>query len=123
VIASRGGVPDRLATKVSILPPNLESYLFLGHPFAERFSMLLGNLGRFAAGEAQIFAYYGAERLVHDLTLSPRAHVEVMLEPEREGRPLERVELKAVFRLTGYVVGRTAGGDLALFDHLFPYLK
>src|SRR5574337_958247 len=87
VTASRGGVPDRLATKVSILP-NFESYLFLGRPFGERFSVLLGNLGRFAAAEAQIFSYYGAERLIHDLTLSPRAHVEVMLEPEREGRRL-----------------------------------
>lgn len=123
VTASRGGVPDRLATRVHILP-NFESYLFLGRPFAERFSVLLGNLARFAPGEAQVSAYYGDERVVRDVTLGPRAHVELALQPEREGRLLERVELKAVFRLTSYVVGRrAAGGDLVLFDHLFTYFK
>lgn len=122
VTASRGGVPDRLATTVSILP-NFESYLFLSRPFAERFSVLLGNLGRFVAGDAQVVAWYGGERVVQDVTLNPRAHAEVMLELEREGRRLERVELKAVFRLAGYMVGRTVGGDLVLFDHLFTYDK
>jgi hypothetical protein len=122
VTASRGGVPDRLAELVHILP-NFESYLFLRRPVAERFSIVLGNLGRFAPGEAQVFAYYGPERVVQSVTLDPRAHVELPFEPEREGRRLERVELKAVFRLSSYMVGRRAdSGDLVLFDHLFPYL-
>jgi hypothetical protein len=120
VTASRGGVPDRLAGKVHILP-NFESYLFLGRPVTESFSVLLGNLGRFAPDDAQVVAFYGTERVVQEMTLLPRAHVEVKLAPEREGRRLERVELKAVFRLTSYVAGRTAGGDLVLFDHLFTY--
>ncbi len=122
VTASRGGVPDRLASAVHI-HPNFESYVFRRRPFAERFSVLLGNLGRFAPGEAELIAYYDGERVVRDVTLAPRAHVELALEPERQGRRLERVELKAVFRLTSYMVGRDAGGDLVLFDHLFPYLK
>jgi hypothetical protein len=122
VTASRGGVPDRLAGKVHI-QPNFESYLFLDRPVAERFAVLLGNLGRFVPGEAQISTHYGDERVVRELTLDPRAHVEVPLEPERQGRRLERVELKAVFRLTSYMVGRRLDGDLVLFDHLFPYLK
>jgi len=32
--------------------------------------------------------------------------------------------VKALFRLTSYVVGRRdAGGELLLFDHLFTYFK
>jgi hypothetical protein len=34
------------------------------------------------------------------------------------------VEVKALFRLASYVVGRRAeGGELVLFDHLFTYFK
>jgi len=34
------------------------------------------------------------------------------------------VEVKALFRLASYVVGRRAdSGDLVLFDHLFTYIK
>jgi hypothetical protein len=34
------------------------------------------------------------------------------------------VEVKALFRLLSYVVGRRAGsGDVVLFDHLFTYAK
>lgn len=120
VTASRGGVPDRMATQVHILP-HFESYLFLDRPVNERFSVLLGNLGHFAPGAAQLFAYYGDERIVRDVTLAPRAHVELPLEPERNGRRLDRLELKAVFRLSGYIVGRRDDGDLVLFDHLFAY--
>lgn len=40
-----------------------------------------------------------------------------------DGARLKRVELKSVFRLTSYVLGRrSARGDLVLFDHLFTYL-
>jgi hypothetical protein len=122
VTASRGGVPDRLAGRVHI-QPHFESYLFLERGVADRVSVLLANLGRFVPGEAQISSYYGSERVVRDVSLDPRAHVEVPLEPERGGRRLERVELKSAFRLSSYVVGRRATGDLVLFDHLFPYLK
>jgi hypothetical protein len=121
VTPSRGGVPDRHATKVSILP-NFESYLFLRRPLAERFSVFLANLGRFAPGEAQLSAFYGDERVVQDVHLAPRAHVELPLEASRGGRLLGRVELKAVFRLAGYMVGRRVPeGDIVLFDHLFAY--
>ena len=55
--------------------------------------------------------------------LAPKAHTEVTLEPERDGHRLRRVELKALFRMASYVVGRRAGGELVLFDHLFTYFK
>jgi len=48
----------------------------------------------------------------------------VTLAAEHEGEPLARVEVKALFRLLSYVVGRRADtGDLVLFDHLFTYAK
>lgn len=121
VNAVLGGVPDRLeATGMN----NFETYLFLRRRFAERFAVALGNPSRFSPTEAQVFTYYGPARLARKVALDPKAHVEVPLSPEHEGRPLDRVEVKALFRLASYVVGRHAGsGDLALFDHMFTYFK
>jgi hypothetical protein len=114
-----GGVPDRIgATGLN----NFETYLFLPRGPRERHSVLLGNPSRFAAGEAQVATYYARSRHVHEVRLDPKAHLEVALEPEREGARLERVEIKAVFKLASYVVGRRAPSDeLVLFDHLFSY--
>jgi hypothetical protein len=121
VNAVLGGVPDRIgATNIN----NFETYLFRHGPFAERYSVLLGCLSRFAPVEAQVFAYYGGERTVREVSLEPRAHVEVELPAEQGGQRLSRVELKALFRLATYVVGRRAEtGELVLFDHLFTYFK
>ena len=44
------------------------------------------------------------------------------LAAEHAGEHLQRVEIKALFRLASYVVGRRAdSGELVLFDHLFSY--
>jgi hypothetical protein len=121
VNAALGGVPDRVgATGLN----NFETYLFRGERFAERYSILVGNLSRFSVAQAQVFAYYGPGRVVHEVTLPPKAHAEVETAPERDGRGLDRVEVKAMFRLASYVAGRRAGrGDLVLFDHLFTYFR
>jgi hypothetical protein len=121
VNAVLGGVPDHIgATGIN----NMETYLFRGSAFAERYSILLGNLSRFAGAEAQLFAYYGAERVAREVALAPKAHTEVEIAAEREGRPLTRVDIKALFKLASYVVARHAQrGDLLLFDHLFTYFK
>jgi hypothetical protein len=121
VNAVLGGVPDRIgATSLN----NFETYLFLPRGRGERHSVLLGNPSRFAPGEAQVTAYYGGARHLREVRLGPKAHVEVTLEPEREGARLERVEIKAVFKLASYVVGRRMpSAELALFDHLFTYFK
>jgi len=121
VNATLGGVPDRIGATG---PNNFETYLFRRRGFAERYSLILGNLSRFASAQAEVFTYYDGRREAHELALGPKAHAEVPLASEREGRRLERVELKAVFRLASYVAGRRAGSDdLVLFDHLFTYFK
>lgn len=119
--AALGGVPNRVgATHIN----NFETYVFRQAPFAERYSLLLGCLARFVPVQAQVFAYYGAQRIAEDVTLAPKCHTEVPLAAEHRGEPLARVEVKALFRLLSYVVGRRAGtGDLVLFDHLFTYAK
>jgi hypothetical protein len=119
VNAVLGGVPDRIgATGLN----NFETYLFLGRGGAERHSVLLGNLSRFAPSTVEVFTYYRGARHTREVTLGPKAHLEVTLDPERDGARLERVEVKAVFRLASYVVGRRAdSGELVLFDHLFTY--
>jgi hypothetical protein len=116
-----GGVPDHIgATGIN----NMETYLFRGSAFAERYSILLGNLSRFSGAEAQLFAYYGAERVANEVALAPKAHTEVEVAAESDGRPLTRVDIKALFKLATYVVGRHAQrGDLLLFDHLFTYFR
>ena len=121
VNAVLGGVPDRIgATNIN----NFETYVFRRQPLGARFSVVLGNLARFATAEAQLFAYYGSERVARDVTLGPKAHVLVEVASEREGRRLQRVEVKALFRLASYVVGRRVdSGDIVLFDHLFTYIK
>jgi hypothetical protein len=121
VNAVLGGVPDRIgATGMN----NFETYLFRRRPFVERYAVLLGNPSRYSPAEAQVFTYYGATRLTERVSLGPKAHAEVALAPEHEGVRLGRVEVKALFRLASYVVGRHAtNGDLLLFDHLFTYFK
>jgi hypothetical protein len=121
VNAVLGGVPDRIgATGMN----NFETYLFLRHGTGERHhSVLLGNPSRFVPGEAQVTTYYRGARHSRDVTLAPKAHVEVTLDPERGGARLERVEVKALFRLASYVAGRTSSGELVLFDHLFTYFR
>jgi hypothetical protein len=118
---STGGVPDRVGATG---PNNFGTYLFRGQSFAERYSVLLGNVARFAVAQVQVFAYYGLERLARNVTLEPKAHADAEIAPEQDGRWLERVEVKPLFRLASYVVGRHAqAGDLVLFDHLFTYFK
>ena len=121
VNAVLGGVPDRIGTtRIN----NFETYLFRSVPFAERYSVLLGNLSRFTSARARAFTYYDGARVVHDVALGPKAHAEIDLSRERDGAPLGRVEVKAPFRLATYVLGRHSGsGDLVLFDHLFTYFK
>jgi len=121
VNAGLGGVPDRIgATNLN----NFETYVFRRRPLAERYSLLLGCLSRWAPVEATVTAHYGQARLTREVRLAPRAHVEVPLAAEHAGERLARVELKALFRLVAYVVGRAeAGGELVLFDHLFTYFK
>jgi len=121
VNAVLGGVPDRIgATNIN----NFETYMFRRRSFAARYSLLLGNLARFAAAEAQVATYYGGQRVLVEAMLAPKSHCEIDLPSERTGLPLERVEVKALFRLASYVVGRRADtGDLVLFDHLFTYIK
>jgi hypothetical protein len=116
-----GGVPDRIgATNIN----NFETYLFRRPPFAERYSLLLGSASRFAPVEAQVFAYYERDRTTQEVRLGPKAHVEVALPAERDGQRLTRDELKSLFRLASYVVGRHAEtGDLVLFDHRFTSFK
>ena len=121
VNAVLGGVPDRVgATNIN----NFETYVFRQRPSAARYSILLGNLARFATAEAQVTAYYGSRRGPVEVALAPKSHREIDLPSDREGHRLERVEVKALFRLASYVVGRRAdSGDLVLFDHLFTYIK
>jgi len=121
VNATLGGVPDRIG---AVALNNFESYLFLERAQSERYALALGNLSRFAAAEAEVITYYDGARHVAPLRLPPKHHAEVALASERDGARLRRVELKALFRLTSYVVGRrAAAGELVLFDHLFTYFK
>jgi hypothetical protein len=119
VNAVLGGVPDRIgATGIN----NFETYLFRRQ--GGRHSLVLGNVSRFSTAKAQLFSYYGDTRVAQDVALEPKTHTEIPLVPERNGQHLGRVELKALFRLASYVVGRRAqGGELVLFDHLFTYFK
>ena len=119
--ATLGGVPDRIG---AVALNNFESYLFLDRPLAERYGLALGNVSRFATAEAQVITHYDGARHVEEVRLAPKAHGEVALAPERDGQRLRRVELKALFRLASYVVGRRRrDDDLVLFDHLFTYFK
>jgi hypothetical protein len=118
VNATLGGVPDRIG---AVALNNFESYLFLDRPTRGQYALAIGNLSRFAAADAEVVSYHGRTRHVAHVHLAPKAHAEVPLAPERDGQRLGRVELKALFRLTSYVVGRRAGGELVLFDHLFTY--
>jgi len=119
--ATLGGVPDRIG---AVALNNFETYLFLDRPLTERYALALGNLSRFATAEAQVITYYDGARHTEDVRLPPKAHAEIALAAARDGARLRRVELKALFRLTSYVVGRRPqGGELVLFDHLFTYFK
>ena len=114
-------MPDRIgAPRLN----NFETYLFRAQRFAERYSLLLGNVARFATAEARVSCYYTTTRTGATVTLAPKQHAEVALAPEHAGERLVRVEVKAMFRLATYVVGRRArSGSFVLFDHLFTYFK
>jgi hypothetical protein len=114
-----GGVPDRIGAAGL---NNFETYIFRSRPSTERYSVLLGNPARFSTAEAEVTLHYERDREIRRVTLGPKVHAEVDLPAEREGQRLRRVEVKGLFRLATYVVGRRAdGGDLVLFDHLFRY--
>lgn len=121
VNATLGGVPDRIgATGIN----NFETYLFRTCDVAGRHSLMLGNVSHFSPAKAQVFTYYGETRLAREVVLEPKVHQEVLLDGERDGQRLARVEVKALFRLASYVVGRHPdGGERVLFDHLFTYFK
>lgn len=116
-----GGFPRGLeATRMN----NFETYLFLRRPLAERYALILGNASRFASAQAEVIVYYRGDRAVQNIVIAPKAHVEVPLPSEQEGCRIDRVELKSLFRLANYVVGRHAAtGELVLFDHLFTYFR
>ena len=121
VNATLGGVPDRVGTTRF---NHFETYLFLQRGPAQRATLLIGNLSRFAAARADVTSFYGPERSEQAVELPPKAHAEVALAAELSGHRLGRVDLKAPFRLTSYVAGRdSVSGDLVLFDHLFTYFK
>jgi hypothetical protein len=121
VNATMGGVPDRIGTTRF---NHFETYLFLQRPLRQRSALMLGNPSRFATARAEVAAYYDVDRVEQAVELPPKAHAEVPLAAEHAGGRLRRVDLKAPFRLTSYVVGRDGiSGDLVLFDHLFSYFK
>jgi hypothetical protein len=116
-----GGVPDRIgATSAN----NFETYLFLQRSVAERYSLLLGNVSRWAPAEVRVFGYYGRSRRSWGVKLGPGEHAEFPLPGEQDRVRLQRVEVKTLFRLATYVVGRRLdSGELVLLDHLFSYFK
>ncbi len=119
VNAVLGGVPERIG---AVGLNNFETYVFRAGAFAERYAVLLGNVARFSTAEAEVILHYERDRETRAVTLGPKAHAEVELPAEHAGQRLRRVEVKGLFRLASYVVGRRArGGDLVLFDHLFRY--
>lgn len=121
VNATMGGVPARIGTTRL---NHFETYLFPQRALGQRSALMLGNPSRFATARAEVTTFYGAGRAEQAVDLPPKAHIEVPLAAERAGGRLSRVELKAPFRLTSYVVGRdAASGALVLFDHLFTYFK
>ena len=121
VNAVLGGVPDRIgATGMN----NFETYLFRQQALPARHAVLVANLSRFTTAEVQVTAYYGRSKVLERATLPPKLHAELPLPAERDGQPLERVEIKAPFRMATYVIGRQGqSGDLVLFDHLFTYFR
>lgn len=121
VNATLGGVPDRIGT---IRFNHFETYLFLSRHLGQRLALMLGNPSRLAGARAEVTTYYDAVSVEQSVDLPPKAHAEVPLAAEHAGGRLRRVDLKASFRLTSYVVGRDGtSGDLVLFDHLFTYFK
>jgi hypothetical protein len=121
VNAVLGGLPDRVENpKIN----NFETYLFLRDPRGTRFSLLLGNAARLATAEAQVVVHAGGERASREVRLAPKGHCELPLAALAGGRPLERVDVKASFRLASYLVGRhPVHDDLVVFDHLFTYAR
>lgn len=122
VNAGLGGVPDRIDnTRIN----NFETYVFKRHSAGQAYSVMVGNLSRFATADAQLVAYHGAGRRTSvAVTLGPKQHAEVPLPAEAEGERLARVEVKTPFRLASYVVGReTRSGTRVLFDHMYTYFR
>src|SRR5438445_11221925 len=74
VNAVLGGVPDRIgAARLN----NFETYVFRASPFAERYSVLLGNVARFSPAEPEVTLYYERDRETRTVTLGPKTHVEL----------------------------------------------
>src|SRR4030095_7849034 len=122
VNAALGGVPDRIDnTRIN----NFETYVFKRHPAEETYSVMVGNLSRFATADAQLVVYHGvSQRTSVAVTLGPKQHAEVPLPADAEGERLARVEMKTPFRLSIYVVGRERqSGTRVLFDHMFTYFR
>lgn len=122
VNAVLGGVPDRIDnTRIN----NFETYVFRQHPDEETYSVMVGNLSRFATADAQLIVYHGAsQRTSVAVTLGPKQHAEVPLLADVGGERLTRVEMKTPFRLANYVVGREGqSGTRVLFDHMFTYFR
>jgi hypothetical protein len=122
VNAVLGGVPDRIDnTRIN----NFETYVFRRQPAGQAFSVMVGNVSRFATADAQLVTYHGAGRRTSvAITLGPKQHAEVPLPAEAEGERLARVEVKTPFRLASYVVGReTRSRTRVLFDHMFTYYR
>lgn len=122
VNATLGGVPDRIGA-IDVALNNFECYLFRRGHSGQRWTLLLGNVALFADAEVEVITYHGEHRTVRPARIAPKAHAEVSLPAEAAGRPLRRVELKALFRVTSYIAGRTPAGELVVFDHLFTYFK
>jgi hypothetical protein len=85
VSAALGGGPDRIGDMSRL--NNFDTYVFRRDPHFARYSVMLGNVGRFAPAEAQFFAYYGAERVEETVSLGPRAHAEVTFARARRAAP------------------------------------
>jgi len=123
VNSALGGFDRGARDKGAVRLHNFETYLFVRRTLPQRYSLLLGNLSRFVDAQAEVVSHFGAERRTREITIPPRAHVEVPLESAVDGEPLRRVDLKSLFRLANYVVARAPSGEIALLDHLFGYLK
>ena len=114
-------MPDRIG---AVALNNFETYLFLDRDVAERHAVVVGNLSRFVDADAEIVTYYDSTRHIESVQSAAQgATPRSRCAPARDGQRLRRVELKALFRLTSYVVGRRDSGELVLFDHLFTYFK
>ena len=112
-----GGIPDSLPVTGM---PWIETYWFRKHSGMD-FSVVVGNPSRLAAADVLVksFLRHGLYDITDErrVTLSPKAHTSVSLPAT-----VERVDVKAPFRIAAYVAGRK-DGRLLLWDHLFTYFR